>query len=387
VFDYSNVLPGVALVGMVIFSGALWTVLLLRQVAAAFWFTILIPGLISALLLSISDDRSEAFLARSLGIVLALYSVGGFLFARWLFLRAQDVPWSGGNMVMPDLPGLAVLRLGSGLRRQWRPLAALVAKEMQLHRSPFIMAGTLALLHLAVVLLRHFGNFPKNSLTDFVLENFWLLWLGMPLLVGCAAAAEERRLGTLAGQLCLPVRRRTQFIVKAGTVLGLSVFFGAIMPALLELPRVPSEFPFWSAGFKFHGLQAMYLQAGLWPAGQAVLRILVSAPGLAVAIGLISFYASSMSRNALQSLALAILGILGAWSLAIGLLSGSLIAGDPWLGPLIILVGVPALTAILLFLSGRNWKRANMGWQDWLANLVVLLVIVAFFDVVVAARY
>jgi hypothetical protein len=41
----------------------------------------------------------------------------------------------------------------------------------------------------------------------------------------------------------------------------------------------------------------------------------------------------------------------------------------------------------LLFLSGRNWKRANMGWQDWLANLVVLLVIVAFFDVVVAARY
>jgi hypothetical protein len=36
--------------GLVVFSGGLWTVLLLRQVAAAFWFTLLMPGVILMIL-------------------------------------------------------------------------------------------------------------------------------------------------------------------------------------------------------------------------------------------------------------------------------------------------------------------------------------------------
>ena len=45
----------------------------------------------------------------------------------------------------------------------------------------------------------------------------------MPLLIGCEAVAEERRLGTLEGQLCLPVKRRTQFAVKVVVVVALSI--------------------------------------------------------------------------------------------------------------------------------------------------------------------
>jgi hypothetical protein len=47
-----------------------------------------------------------------------------------------------------------------------------------------------------------------------MLEFWWVLWLGLPFLVGSAAVAEERKLGTLEGQLCLPTTRRTQFAVK-----------------------------------------------------------------------------------------------------------------------------------------------------------------------------
>ena len=39
-----DLFTGVGTFGLVVFSGGLWTVLLLRQVAAAFWFTVLVPG-------------------------------------------------------------------------------------------------------------------------------------------------------------------------------------------------------------------------------------------------------------------------------------------------------------------------------------------------------
>ena len=41
-----DLFSGVVTFGLVVFSGGLWAVLLLRQVAAAFWFTLLVPGVI-----------------------------------------------------------------------------------------------------------------------------------------------------------------------------------------------------------------------------------------------------------------------------------------------------------------------------------------------------
>ena len=35
-------------------------------------------------------------------VVLAAYSIAGFFWARLLFLRAQDVHWTGGTVAMPD---------------------------------------------------------------------------------------------------------------------------------------------------------------------------------------------------------------------------------------------------------------------------------------------
>jgi len=68
--------------GLVVFSGGLWTVLLLRQVAAAFWFTLLMPGVLMGIVVGLFADFSGDFVEGLTVIVLGLYSLTGF------FLRA-----------------------------------------------------------------------------------------------------------------------------------------------------------------------------------------------------------------------------------------------------------------------------------------------------------
>ncbi len=203
---FGDLFIGVWLFLLAVYSGALWTVLLLRQVAAAFWFTMLVPGAILVVINGLLGENHPELLEPVAMVSMLIYSIAGFLFARRLFLRAQDVAWTGGTIAMPEMRGLPAWFSRSAARRIFRPRAALWWKEIQLHQSQFIMAGVLALLHLGVIAERKFGHYQKNSSTEFVLEIFWGLWLVMPMLVGAAAVAEERKLGTLAGQFCLPVK-------------------------------------------------------------------------------------------------------------------------------------------------------------------------------------
>jgi ABC-type transport system involved in multi-copper enzyme maturation permease subunit len=243
-WDSVELFAMVATFGPVVFSGALWTVLLLRQVAAAFWFTLLVPGVIGITVSGLWPEKYYAACGLALAVVLLVYSALGIWFARWLFLRAQDVAWTGGNIAWPEMRGAANVLAGTAGKRFWRPRAALFWKEVQLHQSQFIMAGALALFHLGVLTARKFGDFRKNSDMEFILEIFWGLWLVMPMLVGAAAVAEERKLGTLTSQLCLPVKRRTQFAVKFRTVLLLSVLFGAALRCCWKVPAFCQTFTF-----------------------------------------------------------------------------------------------------------------------------------------------
>ena len=72
------------------FSGGLWAALLLRQVAAAFWFTLLAPCTILMVIWVLNGPELLAY------AIIMLYSIGGFLWAGWLFTRAQEVGWTGG---------------------------------------------------------------------------------------------------------------------------------------------------------------------------------------------------------------------------------------------------------------------------------------------------
>jgi len=371
---------GTLLFVVAVFSGGLWTVLVFRQVAAAFWFTLLVPAAL-AMIAAYSSERflSAAFIEAALIAVVSIYSVAGFLWARRLFLRAQDVQWTGGELA---LPGWLKLPRGSARTRAFqgrRPLRALLAKEFQLHQSQYVIAGVLALLHLALIVARKSGGgFKPSSAFEFVAWQFWALWPVMALLVGCAAVAEERKLGTLEAQLCLPVRRRSQFVIKLGVGLLLAIFFGVVAPVLFEggriLPDFKSDFDpvqlLQRGGLTWGGFLQLvvYILGALLPLAPLLPLLIVAA----VVLG-ISFYASTLARNTLQAITPAILGFVMIWGLVFG---AQLIADSPnplWRGPLIYLLGAPVLAVTLTSLAYWNFKRVFVGWPAWRRNLLTLL--------------
>ena len=60
-----------------------------------------------------------------------------------------------------------------------------------------------------------------------------LLGLGIPVIAGIVAVAEERSLGVHEWHLTLPVSARRQWGVKVLVALGVNVAFGILLPGLL----------------------------------------------------------------------------------------------------------------------------------------------------------
>ncbi|HEY1661960.1 MAG TPA: hypothetical protein VGI03_06030 [Verrucomicrobiae bacterium] len=344
---------------LVIFSGALWTVLLLRQVAAAFWFTVLVPGVIFVIFSALMDGDNDSFIYGFMVIALGIYSLGGIFFARWLFMRAQDVQWSGGTIVMPEMRGTPAWLSSLTAWRLTHPRTALWRKEFQLQQSQFIMAFVLVILHLGVIVIRKLGHFRTNSTTEFILENFWMLWLVLPCLVGCAAVAEERKLGTLESHLCLPVKRRTQFAIKLSVVVILSILFGVAMPLLFEGRLI---FP------------------------DVVSFVMVFSIGVGL-IGLVSFFVSTQARNTLQALAPAVAYIfLFVFSMA-DAARQDFHYHPLWRGDLIYIVGIPVTLLTLLRLAYRNFQQVGIGWKTWSSNLLIVTASLVMAATLTTAAY
>jgi ABC-type dipeptide/oligopeptide/nickel transport system permease component len=119
--------------------------------------------------------------------------------------------------------------------RRRRPIAALLKKEFQMHSITLFCAGALLVLHLGIFFMRIFYvTAHRNSFADGVSDFFWMLWLVLPLTLGCMTVAEERKLGVMDGQFCLPASRRLQFVIKFIPAMIFGVLLGGIMPVLLE---------------------------------------------------------------------------------------------------------------------------------------------------------
>ncbi len=329
---------------LVIYSGGLWTVLLLRQVAAAFWFTLLVPGVIAVIFSGLMNGDNDSVIEGFMVIALGIYSLAGFFFARWLFMRAQDSQWSGGAIVMPEMRGTPAWLSRVMAWRLTHPRTALLRKEFQLQQSQYIMAFVLAILHLCVIATRKLGHFRTNSTTEFILESFWMLWLVLPCLVGCASVAEERKLGTLESQLCLPVKRRTQFTIKLSVVVLLSILFGIVMPLLFEGRRISPDI-------------------------YSFLAILSIGIGL---IGFVSFFVSTQSRNTLQALAPAVAYIFFFVFWMVIAARQDFSYHPLWRGDLIYLIGIPVALLTLIGLAYRNFQQVGIGWKTWTANLFIV---------------
>ena len=326
-------------------SSGLWATLLLRRISEAFWVTLLTPVAIMVALYAVHEffNWSNQTDSVVIPVVLLVYSLAGFVWACRLFLRAQDLQSTGGEIVFPSRKTVARRTAVSNYPRHW--LSALAWKELQLQQVNILIAVVVLALHLASVLIR--GLHPGFTSRDIsgLLGLIWGLWLAMPLLIGSAAVAEERRVGVVESQFCLPVSRRSQFFIKFFTGLILSLVLGGLMPFIIERA---SDFNGW-----------IFAVAG--------------------AIFLISFYASTLLRTTLQAIGLAMVLALVIYfsevATAANYLAFHQYAPDKIIGLelLKLFLGVPILFLILAGLMYGNFKWPHENWKNWRRNSITVL--------------
>jgi len=353
-------------------TGGLWTTLLLRQIAAAFWITLMVPvGLMLMLALVMSQLFKSVPDEVGMIIIYGLATVYGFIgfwFAHRLFFRAQDAGWSGGVISLERWRYLEGTGTDTESRRRHRPVRALLKKEFQLNSITLFCAGALLVLHGVVLAWRlaHARVQPRSSLAE-AMDFFWVMWLAMPLVISCTTVAEERKLGVADSQLCLPVSRRALFFIKFIPALFFGVLLGGVVPVLLESLASALGVP--ADSFKPQNHAATGFGDGMT---LFRLNLLCLSGGLSLA----GFLASTFARNFLHALTFAIVAIIVIY------------AGFPYLPlpdaslSLSLLLGVPLLTATLLWVGYRAFSyypELNRGWSRYLAAVVgawILLLVI-----------
>ncbi len=204
----------------VMVAGALWTTLLLRQVAAAFWLTFLVP-MVTVIAVQAAGGGEGVMLA-----ILGIYAVAGMVVARRQFVGLQDTAWTGGIVTLSRRRAMSE---GETLRVR-RPWGTLIRKELKLQEFTLAGMAGLFVVHVGVVFLRKFGADSFGRTTLSTLEMFGTVWIFVPLVAGSQSVAEERQLGILDGLLCLPFSRRVQFWIKLIFVLVV----GGLLSAVIE---------------------------------------------------------------------------------------------------------------------------------------------------------
>lgn len=361
-------------------SGGLWSSLLFRQIGAALWFSLLVPAVF---FIGVEWFVPGEF-AREIILLVgaAVYSLAGVLWAHRLFLQAQDVQWLGDTISPFALRSASAQTASAELRRLppsqvgrysrhfptfikgvkvWRHSRALVRKEILSHQITYLVAFGLFVLHICTLAIRKFYTFPHNSEMRFAVESVPFLWFLLPWLIGSVAVAEERKLGTVESQFCIPVRRFFQFIVKFAIVLLLGIVLGALVPCLLEAGGISlgissgfseSNFVLGPEFFSFAGITAI----------------------IAAILAAISFYASTLTRNTLHALGAGILFTGAFWVLFEWVISETHTGYGYsfWSGDLIFRIGIPVLVIAVLCLSWSNYKLLYVGGNVWLRNVLIL---------------
>lgn len=122
------------------------------------------------------------------------------------------------------------LKSAQGARRR-RPLRALAAKEVHLQGMAFVIAGLHIIGWAIFVLLQRY----VSSLATFPIGAVLLLYcMGLAIVIGALASAEERQHGTLAWQLLQPSPAWQQWMVKVGVAFGVALLLGVGLPVLLN---------------------------------------------------------------------------------------------------------------------------------------------------------
>ena len=365
------------MVAMIALVGGLWTTLLFRQVAAAFWITFLAPAgllMLIFLILPAKLANNEHVFTPLLCIAGVIYIVAGFWFAHRLFHRSQDAAWTGGVISFSKWRYFESGSESTVSTRHRRPMGALVKKELQLQSITWFCATALLALHMAVIVMRKVhGSFERDSLAGQASEFFWLLWLIMPLIIGGTVVAEERRLSVTEGQFCLPAPRWFQFALKFFPAIFVGILLGGCVPLLLE------SFAAW-IGAPNPDFNPLSPDHDIIP---AIMSFLVLPLGLALA----GFYASTLAKNFLQALGAAVVVIIGC--VLFTSFAGHLhsLRGIAWNPTLTICVSILTTLTAVPWLAWRNFNYFQERGRVWRRNVLGLTTAILFIFISSAALY
>jgi hypothetical protein len=161
------------------------------------------------------------------------------------------------------------------------------------------------------------------------------------MVAGSLSVADERQLGTLDGLLCLPVSRRSQFVVKLLFALAVGLLSAVAMCAIEQVGHALG------VGESFG---AMGFTVGVF---------------VFLALSLVGFYASTLTRGLVPALATGVATfamLFGICSMAIRY-SGFLL----WS-----LVAIPILPVAFIWLAYGNFRYVFEGRRRWRRNILVL---------------
>lgn len=362
-----NSFPAVAgisgLFALMALSGGLWTTLLLRHTIAAFWVAFTIPAC-ALMLIFFAESRLLTMVAGTAeqGIDMAaweharaivlhamlalgvLYAIAGIFFSKRLFQKAQDVEKTGESFASASGRDSETKDKASRIVRRRKPVRALLQKEFRLHGIGILFAGVLFLLHIGALLLRNNGSLLNDFwMLQGLVDYFWAFWFIAPLIIGCVAVAEERRLSVMEGQFCLPIPRFRQFLAKFLPTVISGVVIGGGIPVALEVAAgtcgAPSHF--------FNSASRIDLINS--SEGAFILGDLVAAGALV----LLGVYASTLAKSFLQALSIAIASAAVCVSFGAFVTSKSLLE---IFGASLPLLASFAVFLVLPWLAWRNYK-------------------------------
>jgi ABC-type transport system involved in multi-copper enzyme maturation permease subunit len=132
-----------------------------------------------------------------------------------------------GMPITLTLPRWMSARAGSRRLTPWRALAA---KELHLQQMTIAITLLYGVIWSIAVAVRQ----SAPTLVELPVEAVLLLYcMGLTIVIGALASAEERQQGTLEVQLLQPISAFAQWAVKCAVALGLAIVLGLVLPAAL----------------------------------------------------------------------------------------------------------------------------------------------------------
>lgn len=340
----------------------LWTSLLFRQTVPAFCFTLLLPSLfvpIAAPWMDVALPTWKILLA--LGTIFA-YGGATLAFGAWTFGRAQDRQSENWMLMLP-----AGKESGRTTLRRRGPTLSLLLKELRLQQVNIVCGLiTFVLLGLLVIIFEATGRSKALAGTETAVAVAVTLF---PLLVGAVAIAEERKLGTEAGQFGLPVSRRRQFFVKAIVFLGCAWILGAALPVAAIFFDSVGKLVFFSFYALFIGSVALYASSLSKTTPAALLGAVIALVLFGVPVIVLIFTDSDSALMVLPVAITAAFLFLAYWTYVDGNLMGARIklrsiAVTSVRGILVMAVGLAAVWLALDGIGSLMVRRSVRAWEE-----------------------